>query len=76
MKKRDLFDTLLVLACAALGVEVLVRRWYFEQVPSQLNGYLVYALLLVVLYVLVRQARHLWELREARQSAGRVEKNG
>jgi hypothetical protein len=47
MKKRLLLDSLLAAAILALSVEILLRRWLWQQLPTQLGAGAVYALLAV-----------------------------
>lgn len=47
MKKRLLLDSLLAVAILALSLEILLRRWLWQQLPTQLGSVAVYALLAV-----------------------------
>ena len=46
MRKRDWFDGILIAFIAFLSGEIVLRRWGFGQVPSQVGAGLVYALLI------------------------------
>lgn len=47
MKKRLLLDSLLAVAILALSLEILLRRWLWQQLPTQLGAGAVYGVLAV-----------------------------
>jgi hypothetical protein len=74
MKKRLLLDSLLAMAILALSLEILLRRWLWQQLPTQLGRGAVYALL-AVNAVLVASVAATARRQLARSASLRVKRN-
>lgn len=80
MRKRDVFDGLVLLVILGLSAEIVVRRWALNQVPAQFGASWVYALLAGNLLLAgvhgLKLSRFRAGRRLARQTASGLEKNG
>lgn len=47
------FQILLIVCLLFLSIEILVRRWVWHQIPSQISSVVVYGILLVNLIFIV-----------------------
>lgn len=58
-----LFDLVFSLSLLFLSAEILVRRWVWDQIPSQIGRGFVYALLIVNAFYLYRYGKRLLRMK-------------